>query len=151
MVVGGIAYGLRPDWVLKHTFLKPPFGWFLKRLGAISIDRRKSSNKVKQLAARFAEHEAMALAIPPEGTRGKAPHWKSGFYFVAKEAKVPIVLGYLDYQHKQIGFGPLIQPGADTVKEDMDAIREFYRSDMAMFPEKCGPIRLEIESNPVPE
>ena len=74
-------------------------GW----LGGIPIDRRFSSNYVEQLADLLCKNEEMMIVIQPEGTRKKVKEWKTGFYNVAREANVPIVLGFLDYAKKTGG------------------------------------------------
>jgi 1-acyl-sn-glycerol-3-phosphate acyltransferase len=82
--------------------------------------------------------------VPAEGTRGRAPHWKSGFYHIARAADVPVLLGYLDYARKRGGFGPAIELTGD-VSADMDEIRSFYADKVAKYPECFGEIRLKKE------
>jgi 1-acyl-sn-glycerol-3-phosphate acyltransferase len=79
------------------------------------------------------------LAVQPEGTRKRVPYWKSGFYFIAKGAGVPIAMTYLDYQRKEGGFGPLLIPSAD-VDADVRAIREFYADKKGKHPDRFGNI-----------
>lgn len=125
-------------FTIKKEWLKPPFGWFVKPLGAIGIDRSKVGNKkdgkVQQIAALFEEHKELALVITPEGTRSKSSKIKSGFYHIAKAANVPILLAYLDYENKEAGIGKLIYPDKDyesTLKE----MAQFYAKVPAKFPE----------------
>lgn len=112
-------------WVGKHTLFRWPFGGLMRRLGGIPIDRRKSQGFVEQIVDAFDEADAMALAIAPEGTRSKRDHWKSGFYHIAREAGVPIVLGFLDWSRREGGLGPMVDASMSK-KEVMDAIRGFY-------------------------
>ena len=84
------------------------------------------------------------LTVPPEGTRSRAPHWKSGFYQIARPAKVPIVMGYLDYARRRGGLGPALSPG-DDLRGDMDAIRAFYADKRGKYPERFGDVRLQEE------
>jgi 1-acyl-sn-glycerol-3-phosphate acyltransferase len=65
------------------------------------------------------------LIVPPEGTRSKARYWKTGFYYIALGAKVPIVMAYMDYPQKRAGLGPLFYPSGD-IEKDMVAIKAFY-------------------------
>jgi len=67
----------------------------------------------------------MQLIVPPEGTRGKTRHWKTGFYYIAQEAGVPIVLAFVDYCRKVGGLGPVFEPTGD-LDADMATIKAFY-------------------------
>jgi len=149
MLLCAMALGLWPAWVGKHTLFRPPFGALMRALGGIPVDRSAASGMVEQLAARFAALPALALVMPPEGTRGRASHWKSGFYHVACAAGVPIALGYLDYARKEGGIGTLMQPGGD-LRADMDVIRAFYAGIRGRHPELQGPVRLAAEDRPAP-
>lgn len=144
MLLCGMEYGVWPSWVGKHTLFKPPLGGFFRALGGIAIDRRSPHNMVEQLAERFRKSEHLVLAVPPEGTRGHAEHWKSGFYYIAKTGDVPICLGYLDFKKKRGGLGPMLKPSGD-VKADMDFIRGFYADKFGRYPDKQGPIKLAAE------
>jgi 1-acyl-sn-glycerol-3-phosphate acyltransferase len=128
------------DIRLKYTIKKElfffPLGLFLKAVGGIAIDRsKKKGNMVKQMAAYFNEWDELALLVTPEGTRSYAKEWKKGFYFIALEAKVPIVLGYLDYAKKEAGVGPTIHPSGD-IEADLITIKNFYKTITPRFPEK---------------
>jgi 1-acyl-sn-glycerol-3-phosphate acyltransferase len=137
---------LQLKWMVKDAWVNGPFGVVTKRVGAVPINRSKSTNVVEQMVEQFAQHDELALAIPPEGTRSRAEHWKSGFYWIALGAKVPVVPGYLDYGTKRAGLGPAITMTGD-VRTDMNAIRAFYekRNPTAADPSKVGPIRLREE------
>jgi 1-acyl-sn-glycerol-3-phosphate acyltransferase len=128
------SMGLRLHWMGKHTLFEPPFGPILKALGGIPIDRRAKHGVVEQMVRRFEESDALVLAIPPEGTRKRGEHWKSGFMNIAKAAHVPIVLGFLDYAKKEGGIGPAIMPTGD-LDADVATIREFYEHITAKYPE----------------
>lgn len=144
MLAIGKKHGLRVSWMGKHTMFERPFGFMLKWLGGIPIDRRSANSVVDQMAEVFARSESLILAVPPEGTRGLAKNWKSGFYQIALAAGVPVVPGYLDYARKVGGFGPPIMMTGD-VKKDMDVFRAFYGGMKGRFPDKMGPIRLAAE------
>lgn len=143
------VFGIRVSWIGKHTLFVGPMGPIMRFFGGISIDRRKRSNMVAQMAEAFEKADYLALTVPPEGTRSRVPHWKSGFYHIAREANVPIVLGFLDYKRRRGGFGPEIIPTGD-IKADMDRIREFYKDKIAKYPEKFGDVRLK-EEDPAPD
>ena len=140
-------YRIKPYWMGKHTLFRPPFGWLLRRLGGIPIRRHLRENVVEQMTRAFAERDELCLTVPPEGTRGRAPHWKSGFYHIARGARVPIVLGYLDYARKRGGFGPELHPTGDLAA-DMDRIRAFYADKVGKYPDCFGEIRLREEDAP---
>ncbi len=144
MMAAGLALGVWPHWVGKHTLFAPPFGWFARRLRGIPVDRRAAANMVDQLAAQFDRRDHLVLAMPPEGTRGRADHWKSGFYHVALAAGVPIAMGYVDFGRRVAAIGPLVQPCGD-LRADMDRIRAFYADKAGRHPERQGPIRLKAE------
>lgn len=141
-----IAWDLDVDisWMGKHTIFRWPFGGLMKYLGGIPVRRNARKNAVEQMTAVFANRSTLALTVPAEGTRSYVPHWKSGFYHIARAAKVPIVLGFLDYSRKLGGFGPEVIP-TGNVSEDMDEIRAFYTASMAKYPEAFGDVRLKEE------
>jgi|FLOH01.1.fsa_nt_gi 1-acyl-sn-glycerol-3-phosphate acyltransferase len=132
------------SWMGKHTLFKKPFGTFMKWLGGIPVDRRKTHGVVDQIADHFQSRENLIIAIAPEGTRRKTDHWKSGFYHIALRAKVPLLLGYLDYVNKIVGTGPIFTP-TGNIKYDMDVIRDFYKDFRGAHPEDESDITLREE------
>ncbi len=135
---------IKVSWMGKHGLFRPPLGWLMRRVGGIPVVRHQSRNLVSQMADAFAEVETLALVVPAEGTRSYVAHWKSGFYHIARSAKVPIVMGYLDYARRRGGFGPPLHPTGD-VRKDMDKIRFFYADKVGRYPEKFGEVRLKEE------
>jgi len=127
---------------IKKEAMFFPMNIILKFFGVIPIDRsRKSGNLSKRnsmvdaMVQLFEERRELVIMITPEGTRKYAPRWKTGFYHVAKRAGVPIVLGYLDYQKKHAGIGPIVYPG-ESIEDDMQTIMDFYRGVKGRYPEK---------------
>lgn len=123
-----VAFSLRLNiyWMGKASLFGWPFGALMRWLGGIAVDRSKSSNLVTASAQAIVQaHGPLQLVVPPEGTRGKTRHWKTGFYFIALEAQVPIILAYLDYQRKVGGLGPVFTP-TGRVDNDMAEIKRFY-------------------------
>ena len=94
---------------------------------------------------KFNESEKFVLAIAPEGTRHKKDYWKSGFYHIALNAHVPIILAFIDYASKSGGAGPLIYPSGDLEK-DMSIIRDFYRTVQGKYPENTSSVVLQLKS-----
>lgn len=140
----GWTLGFEPTWVGKHTLFEGPFGRFFRYLGGVPVDRRKSLDQVAQIVKLFEERERMVLVIAPEGTRGATPYWKSGFYHIARGAKVPLALGFLDYKKKKGGIGEVFMP-SDNLEADVDRIRSFYAGVTAKYPERFSNIRLKSE------
>jgi 1-acyl-sn-glycerol-3-phosphate acyltransferase len=123
-----VAFSLRLNicWMGKHSLFRWPFGAVMRWLGGIAVDRSLSTNRVSASAAALvAADGSLQLVVPPEGTRGRTRHWKTGFYFIALEARVPIVLAYMDYRRKVSGLGPVFRPTGDVVA-DMAVIKRFY-------------------------
>ncbi|MCX7230870.1 MAG: lysophospholipid acyltransferase family protein [Burkholderiales bacterium] len=113
-------------WMGKHSLFAFPFGPVMRWLGGIAVDRSRSTNLVSASAmALKAADGPVQLVVPPEGTRGRTTHWKTGFYYIALEAGVPIVLAYMDYARKVSGLGPVFVPTGD-VDADMAEIKRFY-------------------------
>lgn len=123
-----VAFALRlnPYWMGKHTIFKGPFGPVMRWLGGIAVNRDQANNLVAASAQAIREADSpLQLIVPPEGTRSKTRYWKTGFYYIAQTAGVPIVMAYMDYSTKRSGLGPLFQPTGD-VDADMAAIKAFY-------------------------
>lgn len=137
-------YGIHISWMGKHQLFTPPFGWLMRWLGGVPVVRNKSGDMVSQMAQVIDASNDICLVVPAEGTRTYVPHWKSGFYHIARTAEVPIVLSYLDYAKREGGFGPAILPTGD-VAADMDEIRDFYADKQGKYPELFGEIRLKEE------
>ncbi len=123
-----VAFALRLNvyWMGKQSLFKPPFGGLMRWLGGIAVNREQASNLVDASAqALVAAQGSVQLVVPPEGTRSKTRYWKTGFYYIALQAQVPIVLAYMDYGRKRSGLGPVFQPTGD-IDADMAAIKAFY-------------------------
>jgi 1-acyl-sn-glycerol-3-phosphate acyltransferase len=131
-------------WLGKHALFRPPFGWLMRRLGGIPVVRHRREDMVSRMAHIFETRESLVLVLSAEGTRRYTPHWKSGFYHIARAANVPIVLGYLDYARRCGGFGPAILPSGD-MRSDMDEIRDFFADKTAKHPDRVGAVRLKEE------
>jgi 1-acyl-sn-glycerol-3-phosphate acyltransferase len=136
--------GIRPRWLGKRELFGAPFGWLMRWLGGIPVDRSKRGNLVEEAAKTFRETDGLFLVVPPSGTRSRAPHWKSGFYHIARTARVPVVCSFLDYDRKVGGIGPVFVPSGD-MGADMDRLRVFYREIRGKYPEHETPVRLSEE------
>jgi 1-acyl-sn-glycerol-3-phosphate acyltransferase len=138
------AYGIRWSWLGKDALFRWPWGGFMRWTGGLAVDRSKPHGLVGEVVEVFERSEALMLLVPAEGTRGWSPYWRSGFYWMAVNAKVPIVCGFLDFSRRQVGFGSWLEPTGD-IKQDMDRIRAFYQDKRGKFPELAGPVRLKAE------
>jgi 1-acyl-sn-glycerol-3-phosphate acyltransferase len=119
----------------KKSLTTGHFGFIMKWLGIIPIDRSKSNNLVELTIQQFHRCDKLVMIVPPSGTRNKIAIWKTGFYYIALGAGVPISLGFIDYGRKTGGIGPLIYPTGD-IDADMKKIRRFYIEIKGKYPEK---------------
>ena len=125
---------LQVFWMGKHTLFPFPVGWFMKWLGGIPVNRSKAQNLVEQTVQQYREHPQLVVLVPPEGTRAKVKEWKTGFYHIAVNAGVPILMGYVDAATKQAGLADFFHPTGD-IEQDMPAIRAFYADKVGINPE----------------
>jgi len=134
-----LAFILRinPCIMMKGEWFRGPFGPFLRWLGAVPIDRSGAHGVVAQSIEAFHAHARMVMVVPPSGTRRQVMHWKTGFYYIALGARVPIVLGYLDYRRRAGGIGPVVHP-TGNIHADMREIRNFYRDITGKYPKKAS-------------
>ena len=122
----GFALRLNIYWMGKQSIFKPPFRSVTMWLGGIPVNREQSTNLVAASAQALQEADGpVQLVVPPEGTRSKTRYWKTGFYYIALTAGVPIVMAYMDYTDKRSGLGPVFTPTGD-VERDMASIKAFY-------------------------
>ncbi len=125
---------LHVHWMGKNSIFKKPFGPLMRSFGGIPIERSKTHGAVHQAVDAIKRADRIILTVPAEGTRGAVEYWKSGFFVIAEQADVPVVLGYLDYRHKRGGFGPAIDPKIGK-RAMMDEIRTFYADKLAKYPD----------------
>lgn len=115
-----------PKFAIKDEWLNSWAGFILKSLGAIGINRKQKNQKTTDVLAQiFENYEELALTISPEGTRKAAPKWKTGFYYIAQKAQVPIVLAYVNYKNKVCHVEKIITP--QHFEKDMKEIMAYYK------------------------
>lgn len=135
------ALGVNVRLTIKDSYMKFPFGPFVRAMGGIGIDRsvkqagQERPSMVQLMSDLFKTHPKLVMLVTPEGTRAKQEQWKTGFYHVATTAGVPIALAYMDYAKKKTGVGKIVYPTGDYEK-DMVEIMSFYAEINAKFPEK---------------
>lgn len=121
--------------IKKELFNIPVLKSILLRLGGIPVDRSGKNNVVNQAAALFGKYDNLNIIIAPEGTRKLVHNWKKGFYYIALKANVPVVLGFLDYEKKELGFGPVLCL-TGNYEEDWKEMEKFYRGIPAKHPDR---------------
>ena len=124
----------KPNFLAKNSLFKIPLiGWFLSSIGGHAVDRSKKLNMVDQIVEIFEKNERFIMTITPEGTRSYVENWKTGFYFVAVKAKVPIVMAGFDYEHKIVELKEPFYPSGN-VEEDMEKMKSYFRSIKGKYP-----------------
>ncbi|GLI28370.1 1-acyl-sn-glycerol-3-phosphate acyltransferase [Agromyces rhizosphaerae] len=131
-------------WLGKKSLFAGWRGPIMRRLGGIPVDRSNPADVVGEVLGRIEAGEVFGLVVTPDGTRGANPHWKSGFYRIAREAGIPVTLGYVDRTTMTTGLGPTFMLTGD-VPADMDRIREFYADKAGVRPELRTEPRLRSE------
>ncbi|MDD7914072.1 1-acyl-sn-glycerol-3-phosphate acyltransferase [Polaribacter ponticola] len=101
-ILARMSSGTMVNFIGKNSLFKGPFGFFFRGLGGTPVDRTKNNNLVDAIVDIFNSKEEFKLGLSPEGTRKKVEKWKTGFYYIAKGANVPIVMATLDFENKII-------------------------------------------------
>jgi 1-acyl-sn-glycerol-3-phosphate acyltransferase len=135
------ALELPTRWVAKDTLFRWPFACILRYWGGIPVNRSEPAGFAERLTEEFQRAPGLCLAITPEGTRSRTAGWKSGFYRIALAARVPIVLAFIYYPRREIGYGDTFAPTGD-VAADMARIAAFYADRTGYRPANQGPVRL---------
>lgn len=132
-------------WGKDSLFSHPLLGRWMKRLGGIAVDRAAPQGIVGDTVRQFREARAHGdlfwLALSPEGTRSHTEGWRSGFYRLAMEAKVPVGLASLDYVRRVVTFTSFIELSGNRTR-DMALIAERLVSAHGFHPQNAAPIRL---------
>ncbi len=136
------ATGLKASFIGKRQLFNGLMGPIMRRLGGIPVDRDKTRNFVRQVAEIIHDRNEIFLIIAAEGTRSRAEYWRSGFYYMALEAGVPIGLGFIDWGRKQLGIGAYLTPTGD-INADFRVIQAFYADIRGRDPSKQGPVQLK--------
>lgn len=126
--------GVPINYIAKASLFKPPFGFIFRKLGGTPVNRTKSTNLVDAIVAIFDAKEEFRLALSPEGTRQRTEKWKTGFYYIAKGANVPIVMFAFDFKNKEIKVAPPYHL-TDSIEKDFEHFLEFYKDIKGAKPE----------------
>jgi 1-acyl-sn-glycerol-3-phosphate acyltransferase len=122
------------NFVAKKELFKWPFGWYFKWMGGAPLDRTAGQNKVEAIAEVFDTKKEFRLALAPEGTRKKVAVWKTGFYYIAEAAKVPIIPVSFDYKTKTVTINKPFYT-THNVEEDIKFLRSYYVGVVGKKPE----------------
>lgn len=122
-----VATGVMVHYVGKDSLFKGPFGFLFRKLGGFPVDRSSNNNTVDFIVSKFNAAENFKLGLSPEGTRKKVDKWKTGFYFIAKGAGVPVVMATLDFGNKYIKVSEPFYPTSNKDK-DFEFMRGFFKN-----------------------
>lgn len=134
MLGSALVMRLDAKWLGKHTLFRPPFGGLMRWLGGIPVDRSQPQNLVMQTAQALRTDPNRVLCIPPEGTRRKVDRWKTGFYYIALKAGVPIQMTVIDAEQKVVRLLGTYSPTGDADREIRE-IQRHYRGFRGLIPE----------------
>ena len=133
-------FGIKTRFLMHEGLFVGPLGWLLRRWGGIAVQGGAKAT-VSSTVSTFDDADELVLAIAPEGTRAGGSAWKSGFWRIADGADVPILMGFVDSDLKQMGFGPCLRVNGDP-DSWMDRARSFYADKQGLKPQNSGPIEL---------
>jgi len=150
MIMVAFSFRVNLRWLGKHTLFKPPFGFLARFAGGLPIERSESHGNVKQAVDILNRSREIVLAVPPEGSRRNVSYWKTGFYYIALGAAVPVVPGYLDYSRKRTGVGPALVPSGN-LPEDMERIKAFYQPMVGKYPRETSSVLLREDEPGSPQ
>ncbi|WP_411896189.1 1-acyl-sn-glycerol-3-phosphate acyltransferase [Winogradskyella sp. A2] len=117
---------IKTNFIGKKELFKWPFNYYFKAIGGRPIDRTSGQNKVEAIAKLFEDEDEFRLALAPEGTRKKVDQWRTGFYYIAKAANVPIIMFTLDFKNKQNKVSEPFYP-TENIEADFDYMKSFFK------------------------
>ncbi|WP_246865744.1 1-acyl-sn-glycerol-3-phosphate acyltransferase [Croceivirga thetidis] len=126
--------GKEINYIGKKSLFKWPYGWFFRMTGGTPVDRSKNQNMVDAVVDIFNSRKIFRFALAPEGTRKKVESLRTGFYYIAKKAQVPIVKVAFDFGNKQVKISEPFYT-TDDFEADMAKIKEFYKGVKGKIPE----------------
>jgi 1-acyl-sn-glycerol-3-phosphate acyltransferase len=129
-----VSLGIDGTWIAKNSLVRWPLGSLMRYLGGIPVDRKSPHGVVSQIVDTFASREKMVFALTPEGTRRRVEHWRSGYWHVAHDARVPIVPVALDYAARMVFIGPPLYT-SESLEGDERRLRAFFAGVQARWPE----------------
>ena len=137
--------GLEMHWVGKKELFRFPFGAYFRWMGGAPLDRSGNKNKVDSIAGIFGKRGLFRMAIAPEGTRKKVSELKTGFYYIALKANVPIIPVAFDYEKKQVNIGAYFYP-TGNINKDLHALLPHFKNVKGKYSERDFDIENFLES-----
>ena len=134
-LVARFAVGVKINFLAKHQLFFFPLGNFLTAIGGSPVDRTHKGNKVEQAVNLFKTQDQFKLGLAPEGTRSKVTRWKEGFYYIACQANVPIVMVGLDYSTKEVRIREVFWT-SKNINQDFEQIIAFFRTIQGKYPKE---------------
>lgn len=133
----GVIFHLRANvkFMGKSELFHNPFGWFFYWCGGIPVDRKKSQGLVEQMVDACGKSDKFILTIAPEGTRYKVNDWKMGFYHIAKNAGIPLVMAIVDGKKRAMCVGQVFYL-TDNMEEDIKTIKGFFSGKTGINPKQ---------------
>lgn len=128
------ALGLDIKYVGKDVLFRPPFGWLFRWLGGYPVDRSQRTNYVDSVVDIYDNKPQFAICIAPEGTRKKVSQLRTGFYYIALGAGVPIVMARLDWGRKEVRISQPFFPSGDK-EADFSAMLQYFQGVKGKHPE----------------
>ncbi len=126
--------GLKANYAGKSSLFEPPFGFIFRWFGGVPINRTATGNKVDAIVQLFKARDEFVLAMSPEGTRKKVVKWKTGFYYIAKGADIPIIMVALDFKNKVIRISKPYRT-TENKEQDFADIRKYFEGIIGKVPE----------------
>lgn len=112
-------------------------GNFTQTYGWHRGKQRKKVEYPQKMIDLFNKRDKLTLAVTPEGTRSATTNWKTGFLHIANEAKVPILLGVIDFKNKQVRLNDEFNP-TGNIESDLSEVKNYYANmgKFAKYPDK---------------
>lgn len=126
-------------YMMKSTMFKPPFGWFFRMMNGMPVERSKSTNFVDAAIKLYNSKDSLHTVIAPEGTRKKVDKLKTGFYYIAKGANIPMIFAAFDFGKKEVRFSDPYLP-TDDKEKDFQVLEDFFKGVSGKFPKQSWSI-----------
>jgi len=121
------AVNVRIKFLAKREIFVFPLSYIMRAMGGTPVDRSTSKNRVEKIVEMFKNNKEFVLGLAPEGTRSPVKRWKFGFYHIAHQAEVPIVMVGMDYPSREIRIAPPMKASGD-IKKDYAFMLDFFKT-----------------------